>query len=96
MDAKARKIFLVLLERWKVVLGGCIAIAVPTVTAYTSYRESLSDIRTEFVQVRLENEQLFVKKDEMAEVTKRLEVIGDRTNQILGMMKAERRRRDER
>lgn len=93
MDARVRKVFLVLIQRWELVVGGVIAVAVPTVTAYTSYRDNLSSIRTEFVTLRLENEQKFVKKDEMADAVKILQDIRDKVNVMSGEMKAARRER---
>jgi hypothetical protein len=95
MDGKqsVRKEFLVELSRWQVILGGVFAIVVPVASAYTSYLQSVSDIKQEFAMLRLESERAYVKKDEMAKVGDKLEQISDQLSEIKGYIRARDRRR---
>lgn len=60
-------------------------------SAAGSYYKAMADINAQFVVLRLEREQGFVKKEEMARVDGKLDTIREDLAEIKGYLKSQRR-----
>jgi hypothetical protein len=63
------------------------SVLTPIASGYTSYLTGQASVQREFVQVRLETETLYVRKDQMKDVIDRLQKISDDVSEIKGYMR---------
>lgn len=74
------------LKRAHAILIALAAIIAPPLTAYGSYMKAMSDIKTQFVEIRLEAERQFVKKDSMDRFGEKLDRMSEQLSQIKGYL----------
>lgn len=73
-----------------------LALACASASGIAAYTTAMGDTRREFIQIRLETEQRFVKQSDLEQAVNELRAINTRLSNMEGFMRAnERRRRSE-
>jgi hypothetical protein len=77
----------------QIFIGMLLAFLTPSVAGVAAYYQTVSDLRQDIQKVRLESEQDFVRKEELREVSVKLDKISEDLNKVLGYLEKERYKR---
>ena len=77
---------LIALKRWHYPVHFALIIFTPIFSGYVSYIKAMDSVQTQFVQQKLENEQKFAQKDDVAKLEVKLNRIAEDLSEIKGYL----------
>lgn len=77
----------------QVFVGLLFAFLTPSVAGVAAYYQTVGDIKNDIQTVRVDTERDYVRKEELKEVSQKLDKISEDLNKVLGYLERERNRR---